>query len=160
MHNFNLEKTENNQYNHDKQLSSKSEFDTRTEKILELSDRMLEKISRAIDEIDMCVTKDKKRTKKVEYDSELKKPIKETYTEKETVRSEKTTVDTASLKQLVSTLKDIKDIQSGIYSSTDGSDENENGVILISEILNMEDENENHMDTAKKAGNFSVSSRI
>lgn len=127
--------------NHDlpNEASQNPDFDLRKEKILELSDRMLEKISRAIDEVDICITKDKKRVKKVEYDDELKKPIKETYTEKESVRSEKTTVDTSSLKQLVSTLKDIRDIQSGIYCKDNTDQDSERGVILISDILDSEE---------------------
>lgn len=129
----------NNNQDLPNEASVTTDFETRTEKILELSDRMLEKISRAIDEVDICITKDKKRVKKVEYDDELKKPIKETYTEKETVRSEKTTVDTSSLKQLVSTLKDIRDIQSGIYSKESNEEDEERGVILISDILDSEE---------------------
>ena len=113
--------------------------DMRFEKILNLSDRMLEKISRALDEVDICVIKDKKRVKKVEYDDEMKKPLKETYTEKETVRTEKSTVDTSALKQLVSTLKDIRDIQAAVHYGSESSEEDENGVILISDIADLEE---------------------
>ena len=54
----------------------------REEKILRLSERMLEKISSAIDELSLYQAKEKERVKEVEYDEENKKVIKETNVEK------------------------------------------------------------------------------
>ena len=48
----------------------------RTTKILKLSDRMLEKLSTAIDELNLCETREKTRVKEVEYDDEYRKPLK------------------------------------------------------------------------------------
>lgn len=105
----------------------------RTTKILKLSDRMLEKLSSAIDELSLCETREKTRVKEVEYDDEYRKPVKETNTEIEKSEISQTLIDTGALKQLVSTLKDIKDIQqSFLKSQTD--DENEGGVIVISGV--------------------------
>ncbi len=105
----------------------------RTTKILKLSDRMLEKLSSAIDELSLCETREKTRVKEVEYDDEYRKPLKETNIETEKSEISQTLIDTSALKQLVSTLKDIKDIQqSFIKSQTD--DENEGGVIVISGV--------------------------
>lgn len=105
----------------------------RTTKILKLSDRMLEKLSSAIDELSLCETREKTRVKEVEYDDEYRKPVKETNTEIEKSEISQTLIDTSALKQLVSTLKDIKDIQqSFLKSQTD--DENEGGVIVISGV--------------------------
>ena len=105
----------------------------RTTKILKLSDRMLEKLSSAIDELRLCETREKTRVKEVEYDDEYRKPLKETNTETEKSEISQTLIDTGALKQLVSTLKDIKDIQqSFVKSQTD--DESEGGVIVISGV--------------------------
>ena len=52
-------------------------------------------------------------------------------------------IDTGALKQLVSTLKDIKDIHMGLCRSSDSDDE-ESGVIMISPIE--EDFNEDDGD--------------
>ena len=105
----------------------------RTKRILTLSDRMLDKLSRAIDELSQCEEREKKRTKEVEYDAELKKPVMETYTETEVCTVRETLIDTSALKQLVSTLKDIKDIQESDAKSVSSEDE-EHGVIVISDV--------------------------
>ncbi len=105
----------------------------RTKKILDLSDRMLEKISVAIDELSFSEIKEKKRIKEVEYDSEINKPVRETNTELEVSERKESLIDTSSLKQLVSTLKDIKDIHQSFCLSNDG-EESESGVILLSDI--------------------------
>ena len=106
----------------------------REEKILELSDRMLEKISFAIDELSLCQSKEKERVKEVEYDEESKKVVRETNFEKEKCEISESLIDTAALKQLVSTLKDIKDIHLGICSSKDVGEDDETGVIVISPV--------------------------
>ncbi|MBR2404705.1 MAG: hypothetical protein IKA95_03510 [Clostridia bacterium] len=105
----------------------------RTKRILTLSDRMLDKLSRAIDELSQCEEHEKKRTKEVEYDAELKKPVMETYTETEVCTVRETLIDTSALKQLVSTLKDIKDIQES-YAKSVSSEDEEHGVIVISDV--------------------------
>ena len=94
---------------------------------------MLDKISRAIDELSQCQEREKKRTKEVEYDAELKKPIVETYTETEVCTVKEALIDTSALKQLVSTLKDIKDIQQS-YATGASSEGDEHGVIVISDV--------------------------
>ena len=105
----------------------------RTTKILKLSDRMLEKLSSAIDELSLCETREKTRIKEVEYDDEYKKALREINTETERSEISETLIDTGALKQLVSTLKDIKDIQQSFVKS-ELSDESEAGVIVISDI--------------------------
>ena len=113
--------------------SSSDPVSLREEKILELSDRMLEKISYAIDELSLCQSKEKERVKEVEYDEESKKVVRETNVEKERCEISESLIDTAALKQLVSTLKDIKDIHLGICSSKE-EDDDETGVIVISPV--------------------------
>lgn len=114
-------------------LTSQEAHCDRTKRILTLSDRMLDKLSRAIDELSRCEEREKKRTKEVEYDAELKKPVMETYTETEVCTVREALIDTSALKQLVSTLKDIKDIQQS-YANNSSSDADEHGVIVISDV--------------------------
>ena len=111
---------------------------TRTKQILALSDRLLEKINLAIEEVDLYKIKVKEKTKDVEYDEETKKIINETQTEKEKAETGKSLIDTSALKQLVSTLKDIKDIHMGLTSDKPTDDENESGVIVISDVADGE----------------------
>ena len=111
----------------------------RTKQILALSDRLLEKINLAIEEVDLYKIKVKEKTKDVEYDEETKKITNETQTEKEKAETGKSLIDTSALKQLVSTLKDIKDIHMGLTSDKSSEDENESGVIVISDVADGEE---------------------
>lgn len=113
----------------------------RGERILEISDCLLDKIEKSIKELDRCVIKTKEKTKSVEYDSDLKKPISETVEETENIEIIEGMIDKMGLKQLVSTLKDIKDIHMSI-SSGESDDGEESGVILISDVCEGDDDNE------------------
>ena len=114
-------------------LSTATGDDKRQQRILELSDMLLDKIEKSILEIDRCIIKTKEKTKTVEYDSDLKKPINESVEETENIEIIEGMIDKMGIKQLVSTLKDIKDIHLGLTS--DGSeDEDESGVIILGEI--------------------------
>lgn len=75
----------------------------------------------------------------MEYDYDTKKPVNEVVEEKENVEIIDGMIDKAALKQLVSTLKDIKDIH---LSMTGGEEENEdeNGIVLLSDVEETEDE--------------------
>ena len=107
----------------------------RTERILSLSDRLLDKIEQSINEIDRTVIKEKEKTKTVEYDCDLKKPISENVSEKENIEIIDGMIDKMGLKQLVSTLKDIKDIQLSITEDKDVSEEqSEYGVIVLGKV--------------------------
>ena len=123
--------------------------ETREERILHISDRLLTKIEKSIDEIDRCIVKTKERTKNVEYDSDLKKPVSETLSEKENVEIVEGMIDKMGLKQLVSTLKDIKDIHLSFREGGISDDEDDKGIIILGEIDEdtlednyVEDENE------------------
>ena len=108
--------------------------ETREERILHISDRLLTKIEKSIDEIDRCIVKTKERTKNVEYDSDLKKPINETLLEKENVEIVEGMIDKMGLKQLVSTLKDIKDIHLSFEEGNIADDDEDKGIIVLGEI--------------------------
>ena len=108
--------------------------ETREDRILYISDRLLDKIEKSIDEIDRCIVKTKERTKNVEYDSDLKKPINETLSEKENVEIVEGMIDKMGLKQLVSTLKDIKDIHLSFRGEASGDDDEDKGIIILGDI--------------------------
>lgn len=111
------------------------EMENRTRRILNLSDRILDKVSEAIDEVANHVVKTKEKTKEVAYDDELKKPLSETVSECEREEIVASLIDTGALKQLVATLKDVKDIHLGFAEgSTANEDGSENGVIMISDV--------------------------
>ena len=108
--------------------------ETREERILHISDRLLTKIEKSIDEIDRCIIKTKERTKSVEYDSDLKKPVNETLLEKENVEIVEGMIDKMGLKQLVSTLKDIKDMHLSFAEGNNINDDEDTGIIVLGEI--------------------------
>ena len=118
---------------------------TREERIMNISDCLLDKIEKSISELDRCIVKNKERTKTVEYDYDTKKPINEVVEEKEDFKIIEGMIDKMGLKQLVSTLKDIKDIQLSISDSEDTSEE-ESGVILLSDIIDEACDDEEHED--------------
>lgn len=105
---------------------------SREDRILEISDRLLDKIEKSITELDRCIVKNKEKTKTVEYDYDTKKPINEVVEEKEDIQIIEGMIDKMGLKQLVSTLKDIKDIHLSMSGETEG--EEENGIIMLSDV--------------------------
>ena len=105
----------------------------REKRILDISDKLLDKIEKYISEIDRCVIKTKERTKNVEYDFDLKKPVSESVEEKENIDIIEGMIDKMGLKQLVSTLKDIKDIHTGL-TGTETEDDDETGIIVLGEV--------------------------
>ena len=106
---------------------------TREERILAISDRLLDKIEKSISELDRCIVKNKEKTKTVEYDCDTKKPINEVVEEKEDIQVIEGMIDKTGLKQLVSTLKDLKDIHMSI-TGEEISEEGDGGIIEISEV--------------------------
>jgi len=106
---------------------------SREERILSISDSLLDKIEKSISELDRCVVKCKERTKTLEYDYDTKKPINEVVEEKEDIQIIEGMIDKMGLKQLVSTLKDIKDIHRSIEGGEESAQE-ESGVIVLSEV--------------------------
>ena len=62
---------------------NETEFELRQKRILEISDRILDKVTKALSEVDRSVIKTKEKEKIVEYDGDLKKPVCEKNTETE-----------------------------------------------------------------------------
>jgi len=111
------------------------ELENRTRRILNLSDRILDKVEEAIEEVASHIIKTKEKTKSVDYDDDRKKPLSETVSETEREEIIAGLIDTGSLKQLTATLKDVKDIHLGFTAdSASNTDTNESGVIVIADV--------------------------
>ena len=82
-------------------------------RVADLTDKLLDKLEQAINELDIQLYKDVERTKEIEYNNELRpdKPTKEIIHETEKVIEVKTIVDRSGLKAIASSLRDIKEIQ-------------------------------------------------
>lgn len=82
-------------------------------RLMTATDRLLAKVEKAIEELDITLATDTKKTKEIEYDNDRRpdKPTKETVTEETTIRQVVTIVDRSGLKAISSALRDIKEVQ-------------------------------------------------
>ncbi len=78
------------------------------EKLQEVTSKLIEKLERAIDELDSYVISTKTKEKKLEYDDEGKKPLMEYTEESERIETVKGPIDRAALKNLVGALKELR----------------------------------------------------
>lgn len=82
-------------------------------RLMNATDRLLAKVEKAIDELDITIATDVKKTKVIEYNNDRRpdKPTKETVDEETTIRQVVTIVDRSGLKAISSALRDIKEVQ-------------------------------------------------
>lgn len=82
-------------------------------RIQDMSDKLLDKIERAIDELDIQLFKDVKKTKVIEYNNEERpdKPTKETIHEEEKVIEIHTIIDRKGVQELSAAIKNLKEVQ-------------------------------------------------
>lgn len=82
-------------------------------RLMKASDRLLDKIERAIDELDITLATDVTKTKTIEYANDRRpdKPTKEVVDEATTIRQTETIIDRSGLKAISSALRDLKEIQ-------------------------------------------------
>lgn len=85
----------------------------RLERVSDLADKLLDKIEKAINELDIQILKDVEKVKTIEYKNKERpdKPTKETIKETEKIIEFDTIVDRSGLKAIASALRDIKEIQ-------------------------------------------------
>ena len=77
----------------------------------------------------------------MDYDDAGKKLLNETVSETEREKIVASLIDTGSLKHLVATLKDVKDIHLGFTSNANSNDDSgESGVIMIADINSVPEE--------------------
>ena len=86
---------------------------SRAEKISNAADLLLEKIIKAISEVDLTLETNTVKVKEIEYKNKQRpdKPTKETITETVDIKTVETIVDRAGLKSIASALRDLKEIQ-------------------------------------------------
>lgn len=82
-------------------------------RVLDITDKLLDKLEKAVEELDIQLYKDVVKVKEIEYNHELRpdKPTKETIHEEEKVIEVKSTVDRSGIKAIASALRDIKEVQ-------------------------------------------------
>ena len=90
----------------EKQASKMARIDT-------LTDRLLDKVEKAIEELDLQLFKHVDKTKEIEYNNPERpdKPTKEVVHEEEKYLEARTIVDRQGLKQIASALRDIKEVK-------------------------------------------------
>lgn len=100
-------------------------------RIIKVSDKLLSKLDRAVDELDLQVLENVSKTKKIEYNA-FEKPEKETVNEIKTWTKQQTIIDRRGIQSLASALKDIMDIQ---MFKEESENEKPSGVVLIPAVL-------------------------
>lgn len=92
-------------------LSDKSA--DKLKRVSDITDKLLDKLEKAVEELDIQLFKDVVKTKEIEYNHELRpdKPTKEIIHEEEKVIEVKSIVDRSGIKAIASALRDIKEVQ-------------------------------------------------
>lgn len=82
-------------------------------RIINIADRLLDKIEKAVDELDIQLYKNVEKTKEIEYNNDLRpdKPTKEVIHEKEQILEVQTIVDRKGVQEIAAALKSIKEVQ-------------------------------------------------
>lgn len=78
-----------------------------------LADRLLEKLEKAIEELDLQLCKHVDKTKEIEYNNDRRpdKPTREVIHEEEKLLEVRSIVDRSGLKHIAAALKDIKEVK-------------------------------------------------
>lgn len=102
----------------------------RVERLLSISDKLIDKIERAVAELNQAQVTNKTKVKVIEYKNGKRpdKPTKETITEKEEILAVASIVDRKGLQQVATALKAVWDITG--ESEADKPDENEDDGLL------------------------------
>ena len=83
------------------------------ERILTIADKLLDKIEKAVDELDIQLCKSVVKVKDIEYDNDMMsdKPTKESIIEKESIVECKTIIDRKGVQELASAIKSLKEVK-------------------------------------------------
>lgn len=98
---------------------------SRLNRLLNISDSLIDKIERAVTELDVAQVTNKKKTRVIEYKNKLNssKPTKETIEEIEEIREVRSIVDRRGLQQVAVALKAVFDMTAGENADTDENDD-------------------------------------
>ena len=85
----------------------------RLSRIQGITDKLLDKLERAVEELDIQLFKNVEKVKEIEYNNFERpdKPTKETIHEEEKYTEVRTIIDKSGLKAVASALRDIKEVQ-------------------------------------------------
>lgn len=85
----------------------------RAERVQVLADKLLDKIERSLDELDLVLAKQTSKVKEIEYrgPDAAGKPTKEIVREDERYTAMQTIIDRKGLRELTAALKDLKEVQ-------------------------------------------------
>ena len=136
-------------------LSSKSA--AKLSRVMDLTDKLLNKLDQAIEELDTQLYKHVTKTKEIEYNHDLRpdKPTKEIIIEEEKVLEVKSIVDRSGLKAIASALRDIKEIQM-LKSDLDQREQEARIAKLQKDAEREEQDNEIQIIIAPDAEDYSV----
>jgi hypothetical protein len=83
------------------------------ERILSITDKLLDKIEKAVDELDIQFCKSVEKVKEIEYENYERpdKPTKEVIHETETLNEYHTIIDRKGVQELASAIKSLKEVQ-------------------------------------------------
>ena len=113
----------------------------RVERLLSISDKLIDKIERAVAELDRAQVTNKTKTKVIEYKNGKRpdKPTKETITEKEEILAVASIIDRKGLQQVATALKAVWDISGQDEASKEdkGKDTDRHGVVLLPVVAPM-----------------------
>lgn len=117
----------------------------RITRILNLSDKLADKIEQAIDELDSIVLRNRVKKREVEYKDEtaIGKPTKEVIEENERIQIVKANIDRLGLQQVASALKSIKEINTA-FSNNDDDKYDDDGLLdaLMGCVDDMDDDSD------------------
>lgn len=85
----------------------------RVDRIGSIADRLLDKIEKSIEELDLHLATQTHKTKTIEYNNAGRpdKPTKEVVDETEEVKMYRSIIDKSGLKQIASAIRDLKEVQ-------------------------------------------------
>ena len=108
----------------------------------DITDKLLDKLEQAVDELDTQVVTHSVKTKVIEYNNDQRpdKPTKETVTEEEQLIAVQTIIDRSGLKSITAALRDIKEVQ--MLKSNDDVREQNARIAALEERTKEEDSGE------------------
>ena len=119
-------------------------------KIQLISMKLLNKIDKAIDEVEIYMTKHVHKNKTIAYDYQMGKPNKEVIFEEENYELfDKGIVNAKSIRDLSTALKDLKEIgysNIGLNIENKAEDENKTGVVLLPNIKPIDEMNSEEVE--------------
>lgn len=129
----------------------------RLTRVLEVSDQLLDQVEQAAKDLNTEQLRQVHREKVVDYaEGKNGRPVRETYTEWESLQKVEGNVDPQRVKQLVSALKELKEVQ--MIGGRVEVDTEEGGIVLMPPVT--EDEDGSDLEAPAEAGAVSGTAGI